>query len=161
MTDTIKEILEPVIEVIEAIAPDQIQAVMAEWKHAQEQKALFVEREMLLRKRLFKHFFPDAKEGANNFPLGNGWKVTGNKKVNRRIDQREMKNMGEAYNQGLMSPEDMAAWKSIPFDAILSWKPEVKVGGYKKLEGTAKDMVSRFVIESDGSPELEFKPVKA
>lgn len=121
---------------------------IAEWFNKKKELATLKTTEMLLRKRIFNHFFKQPKEGANNVPMpdGSAYKLCGTHVVNRKVDEPVMRTMW-----------DDLCKQGIPMNDLIKMKPELSVSAYRELTAEQQKLFDQVLIVSDGSPDLEIK----
>ena len=107
--------------------------------------------EMLLRQKIFKSYFPDPKEGTNSHPLADGWVLKGKYPINREVDQGSL----AAYKEKFVEAK-------INADALVQYKPELKLSAYRELTEDQRQLFDHALIVKPGSPALEIVlPAKA
>ena len=132
---------------------DQNQLLM-NWQKATTDLLLAKEYEMNLRKHIISRMFPNAKEGTNNFELGNGYKLTAVVKFNYKFESREkVSNMLQAFAG--MGEEGITISRH-----LVKWQPEPSITEYRKLTGQYKAIADAAIIITDATPSLEIKAPK-
>jgi hypothetical protein len=119
----------------------------------QSQLAKLKGAEAMLRKRVFKHYFPAPTEGSkdNKVPLndGTGAIVQGEHTVNRKVDEGELEQLKEAiFAEGSNLPQ-------LDFPNLIKWKPEVAIPEYRKLSVSDRYVFDRCLVVTDGMPGLK------
>lgn len=114
------------------------------WAASQALDALKV-RELALRNELFKRQFPNPVEGSaeNKVPLGEGWILQADHKINRNVD--------EAVVSALMKGDNTRALA----EKVFRYKPELVLKEYRALDDEARKMIADAVTEKPGTPALK------
>lgn len=127
---------------------------LADWFVAQRELAAAKSKEALLRSRCFRGFFTncltEVKEGVNSYDLSDGSILKGTRVVNRTV----LKELIDAHKETFEKA-------NIKIDDLIRWKPELKVGDYKKLTAEEQKIVDQILEIKDGSPSMEIKAGKA
>lgn len=128
-------------------------AVLTEWhkatQEAEKAKAA-IEKEMLLRKKVFALAFPQPKEGTQNFALNDGFVLKGTYKLERKIDEAALPAI-------LPRLRELQA----PVETLFRYKPELSLTVFKNLTAESKLVLSEVITERPTSPTLEIIPPKA
>ena len=141
-------------------------ADIAQWYKLQAELAKLKSAEGLLRNKLFKHFFPNPKEGTNNFELkdGTGAVLKAKHNINRKVDEGEYQALRVAQNEAYATAEaDQFAQgvdgrpniPRLPLDDLVKWKPEVSISEYRKLTEEERQYFDQCLVITPGSPQLE------
>ena len=114
------------------------------WAASQALDALKV-RELALRNELFKRQFPNPVEGSaeNKVPLGEGWILQADHKINRNVD--------EAVVSALMKGDNTRPLA----EKVFRYKPELVLKEFKGLSPEDKKIVADAVTEKPGTPALK------
>lgn len=122
--------------------------VITDWKEAAEKAAFWKDREMELRKLIFAGLFPNPVEGSGNkLRIGHGMAMQATYKINRSVNK-------DMLNEIRASSDNIA-----PLIAkVINFKPELRVGEWKKLDKEDILLLAPAITEKPGSPELELKP---
>ena len=129
---------------------DQNQLLM-NWQKATTDLLIAKEHEMNMRKHIVGRLFPNAKEGTNNFNLGNGYKLTAVVKFNYKFESNDK------VQEMIMEFERIGSDVSA---RLVKWKPEPSITEYRKLTGQYKAIVDAAIIITDATPSLEIKAPK-
>ena len=125
--------------------------LLMNWQKATTDLLLAKEHEMNMRKHIVGRLFPNAKEGTNNFDLGNGYKLTAVVKFNYKFENNDkVQNM-------IMELERIGSDVSA---RLVKWKPEPSVTEYRKLTGQHKAIADAAIVITDAAPSLEIKAPK-
>ena len=123
------------------------------------------EKEMELRNKVVAYFFPAGlREGSQTVDLPEGWKLTVEGKINRKIDET----VKAAVHQELVEKFQVDSGE------LIKYKPEIDLPAYRQLQknvaGSSGDAQERakmilktfeqMLIVSDGSPQVELKQPK-
>lgn len=131
-----------------ALTPAQVTEKMSKWAESERELARWKAEEMALRQVLFAHFFPKPREGTNTADLAEGWKIKGQYKINRKLDE----------------PALPACFAQLPAgvqDAVLKWVPEISMTAYKEQPPEVRSILDTVIISKPGAPSLEFVPPKS
>jgi hypothetical protein len=127
------------------------QADLYEWFNTQAELARLKSKEALLRSKVFKGFFKDPKEGTNKAPLGDGYELKATHVINRSVQKPVLTTLTETLRTA-----------GIPVDDLIEWKPELKVGAYRKLSEEQLKLFDQCLVIKPGTPALEIvKPKKS
>lgn len=126
-------------------ATKSIAELLSEWYEAKQQADAWKVKELELRNAIFKAAFPNPTFGTNKIKIEHGMALIGDYRMNYRIDRPAMEE-----SRGFI-PVDM-------FDSVISYRPEVKAGGWNKLDDENKKLFGTFITETPGTPGLEIKP---
>jgi hypothetical protein len=114
------------------------------WYILQEQLEKVKEAELILRKKICKFYFRDPKEGVNKYPLDEGWVMKCDHKINRTVDESLLTTLSSTLREKGINPE-----------ALVKWKPELKLAEYRKLTEEERNMFDKVLTIKDGTPALE------
>lgn len=121
-------------------------------EEAKKAKAI-VEAEQAMRKEVIKICFPNPKEGTNHFDLGDGYVLTLNYKIDRKLDDAAF----------LAQKEVLRTTYQVDPNSVVTYSPSLSTSGFKSLKTTndaAYQFMQQFVTEKPGSHSLELKPPK-
>ena len=125
-------------------------AEILEWEQTKAELDRLKSKEMLLRTRIFKGFFPNPVEGTNKFPLANHYELKATHVINRSVDIGAFTNMRPLFTENGLRVDD-----------LVKFKPELAKAEYNKLTEEEKHLFDRCLIIKPGSPSLEiFLPAK-
>lgn len=128
-----------------AIPPDVVtQKDLEEWYKATEELTRAKAKEILLRMRIFKHYFPSPSEGTNTFALPDGYELKGVHKINRSVEEPALL---------VLAPKFVEA--KIPVDDLIERKPELKIRQYRTLTDEQRNLFDQALIIKDGTPDLK------
>lgn len=120
---------------------------LADWYVTKKQLSELKVKEMLMRTRIFRFFFPAPKEGTNtSTPLadGSGAVVKGQHIVNREVDKAALTVLQEQF-----------VGAGIKVDDLIEWKPSLKISMYRELTDEQRHLFDQCLTVKDGSPQLE------
>lgn len=120
------------------------QADLAAWYEMSKQIQELKGKEMLLRQKIFKGLFKDPKEGTNSLDLPDGYVLKGKRTVNREVDPGSLQAMREEF-----------AKAGIVTDAVVQYKPSLKISEYRTLTEEQRKLFDQALIVKDGAPALE------
>lgn len=114
------------------------------WAASQSLEAIKV-RELALRNELFKRQFPNPVEGSaeNKVPLGDGYILQADHKINRNVD--------EAVVSALMKGDNTRALA----EKVFRYKPDLVLKEFKALSPEDKKIIADAVTEKPGTPALK------
>jgi hypothetical protein len=131
--------------------PEVNLGTVAEWFRKKKDLIALQASEMLLRKRIFTHFFKAPKEGSGNwYTLDDGYRLNGVHKINRSVDEPVMRAMW-----------DDLCKQGVPMNNLIRMKPELNTKAYRELTEEQRKLFDQCLTIKDGSPELDIKPPKA
>lgn len=125
---------------------------LKEWeaaKVAAEEAKLVIARELELRQKVVKMFFPEAKEGTNSMDMNAGWKLKAVYKLTRKVDAAALTTLLPVLRE-----------KAVPVDTLFQWKPELKVSVYREMTPEQLALIDQVITTSPASPELQLIPPK-
>ena len=122
---------------------------LAEWNELVEELRSVKDREMLMRKQLFAHFFKTPTEGVNTFELPDGTKIKGEYKLDRKLDEVLMPTVFQEL-QGL----------GVVTDDLIKVDPKLVIKAYRKLSDVNRKILERALTIKPGAPGLELIPPK-
>lgn len=125
---------------------DMIQFVGDWYSDVLELKKLKV-REMMLRKRIFNHYFPTPLEGTNTFILPDDYQLKGNYKIDRAVEHEPLVLLKDDFRE-----------KGISVDDLVEYKPSLILKNYRALSEENKTTFGQVLSIKPGSPSLEIKP---
>lgn len=127
-------------------APDVTQEDISEWWRIQQQLSDLKTKESLLRNRIFKAKFQNPVEGTNKFPLADGWQINATHVVNRSIDRAALASMSEEFAKLHINVAD-----------LVEYKPELKIGAYRKLTAEQQRTFDSALVIKDGTPQMKIE----
>ena len=132
-------------------APQTFEAYVAEWSKLSEATKALAKLEMTMRRSIVKSAFPNPEEGANNFDLVTGQRLTMNHKINRSID--------ESLVEATRAEYELLNDRPVDFDELIKMKPTLVTSAYRKLVGSDQAFLtaSRCIVAKPGAPSLEVK----
>lgn len=138
---------------VELAGDDQAKMLkLQEWHLALAEAAKvkpIIEKEQALRKEVMSLFFPAPKEGANDFPLPQGWTLKGTHKLDRKIDEAALPAVKEQLREKGYNP-----------DPLIDLKPSLNTAVYRTLSDDNRKIFDQALTIKPGSPTLELKPPK-
>jgi len=111
--------------------------------------------ENLLRPKIFKHFFPDPREGVNSAVLPDSYVIKGTRVISRDVDIGAVNAFRMPGPNG--EPSQFEQHK-INIDNYLRTKYELKVAEYRKLTEEEIKLIDQCLIIKDGMPQLDIVP---
>lgn len=142
-------------------------ATLAQWYETKKQLDALKAKEMLLRTRIFRFYFPEPKEGTNTVVLPDTYQLKGTRVVNRKIVDEAMQALChrptigmDGHGNALYGPSKLEA-AGIRTDMLIKWKPELAITIYRELTAEQQHLVDQMLLIDDGSPQLKIDPPKA
>ena len=120
------------------------QADLAEWYKMQEEMKKLRAREMILRQKIFKFYFPNPNEGTNNHNMPDGYVLKGKHTINRDVDPGAFQVLRKTFEEAGIHP-----------DALVQYKPSLVKREYNTLTEEQKRLFDQALIVKPGSPALE------
>lgn len=117
---------------------------IAKWYELTKQLETIKQAEMDLRKKIFAALFKDPKEGVNKVPLTEGWMLTADHKINRKVDEALLTTMAPQFREAGINP-----------DLLVRWKPDLAVTEYRKLTETEMKLFDQVLTITPGTPQME------
>lgn len=141
---------------------------LLDWQRKAALLKTLVAEEMALRTKVFAAAFPAAKVGVNNLPIGNGFILKAERKLNYNL--KNTAEGQETYN-AVEAIEKIGNEGQFLADRLVTWKPSLSLTEYKKLDGTLdangkpnnpthyqiKQIIDSVLTVTDGAPTLEIK----
>lgn len=129
------------------------------WHETQAMLAYLVNVERHMRTAAFDLYFPGYREagesGLKNYDLGGGYVLKGTPAVNYKLDK-------DAIDDTLAKIAKLGAEGALLADRLVTFKPDLSVTEYKKLDPSAsrqqakaKDLIDGVITITPGLPKLE------
>jgi len=131
--------------------PVTINDLMA-WYKMHEDLAKLKASEVLLRKKIFGHYFPTPSEGTNTFTLPDGYALKATYKIERKVDEAALTTLAPSFRE-----------QHIAVDSLIVRKPELAVREYRKLTTEQTRLFDQcLIVKPSETPSLEIVlPAKA
>lgn len=100
--------------------------------------------EMLMRMKIFKHYFPAPAEGTNTAPLADGYVIKATYPITRDVDPG-----------ALQALKDTLLEQGVRADELVQYKPSLVVKEYRTLTAEQQHLFDQCLIIKPGSPGLE------
>jgi hypothetical protein len=113
------------------------------WKQLAEWLEAAKAREIEMRKAIFHYFFPQPKEGANNF-RADGIHVKATHKINRSLDVAALDSV---------MPQLPEAYRHV--GVLIEYKPDFKLTVYREMPEEYRKVFEQALSIKEGSPQLE------
>ena len=120
---------------------------LIEWDELQKQMKALKVKEMLLRQRIYKHFFQAPVEGTNKHALNGGYILNAKRVVDRKVDLGTL--------QALSAEGALFQQKGINANMLIDWEPKLKLKEYRALSDERRAIFEQALIIKDGSPQME------
>lgn len=139
-------------------------AVLAEWFNKKAELARLKTLEMLLRTRIFRHFFPAPKEGTNTHVLEDQYQLKAVYSLTRKIQEEVMQALCARPQVGVNELGQPVYGKSkleeagVSPTSIIKWKPELSITAYRELTEEQRHLVDQMLLIEPGSPQLTITP---
>lgn len=129
------------------------------WYSAKKEAAAWKAKEMMLRLKIFRFYFPDPKEGTNTIVLPDTYQLKAVHGIDRKIVEEAM----QAMTQRAPKPEGgfepcILEKAGIAPDQLIKWKPEVAITYYRTLTAEQLLVADQMLIIKPGSPALDITP---
>jgi len=122
-------------------------ADLIEWDACKKELALLKSKEALLRSRIFKHYFPNPKEGTNKVDLAEGWLLKAQHVISRTFDMGAL--------QAACGEEGDFTKAGFNCNPLIKWSAELKTTEYKQLPPDLRTLLETTMIIKPGSPQME------
>jgi hypothetical protein len=132
------------VEIQESLTPEQADTMLMEWNRLTTELSRIKSQEMLLRMRLFQHFFPDAVEGTNKHQLGAGYSLTAAVPYTREVDE-----------EALQSKDNELKAAGIDSKLLIKWKPSLVTSAYRELTDVQMRVFDSCLTIKPGAPTLK------
>jgi hypothetical protein len=154
------------------IPPDQLcEEDIDDWAAAEAELARVKNREMLLRLKIFKHFFTSPSEGVNATELPNGIIVKGTYKISRNVDEAALAALKQYSIADMRSfltqlGMDVTAFADdvkvvdalkISTDKLLKYEPSLVTAEYRTLTEEQRTIFETCLAIKPATPSLEVK----
>lgn len=158
------------------IPPEQLTVEdVQEWREAAETLSRVKSKEMLLRLKIFKHYFVAPEEGTNNAETLEGFIVKGGYKITRDVDaaglavvkaltvgqvREHLTKLGFDVSQ---RPDDCLVTEALQLhiDKLVKWEPSLSIRDYRTLTNEQRAIFDTCMTIKAGSPTVEIIPPKA
>lgn len=127
---------------------------LVEWNKLQDDLRRIKASEMLLRMKIYKHYFPaeTTTEGTNNVDLAAGWLLKAKRTIDRKVDLPVLQAFATKPSADLPSKLEQVA---INLDNIIEWEPKLKLRAYRALTPEQLVVFDQVLTIKDGAPGLE------
>jgi hypothetical protein len=134
-------------------------ADLAAWYKAKKDLETLRATEMLMRQRIFRHYFPSPKEGTNTAVLPDTYQLKGVHTINRKIVEESMQALcyRPPLENGAFGPSKLEEAGISP-QQIIKWKPELAIRVYRELTAEQQHLVDQMLLVDAGSPQLKIEP---
>ena len=127
------------------IPPNAVtQKDLEEWYKATEELTKAKAKEILLRLRIFKHYFPNPVEGTNTHALPDGYEIKGTHKINRTVEPAALVVLAPKFTEA-----------SIKVDSLIEYKPDLKIREYRTLTDEQRHLFDQALTIKDGTPDVK------
>lgn len=135
-------------------APDTSpEGLLNAWEAAKDALDAAKALEARLRTAAIAAIYPDGiDEGANTVELADGVKLTATGRINYTLDKDSDK-----VEKALDKLEKSGPEGKLIADRLVSWKPTLAVGEYKKLDDKFRKVIDTVLTTSEGTPSLALK----
>lgn len=103
-------------------------------------------KELLLRKKIIKAFFPNPKEGVNRFSLDDTHALKCTYKLSYDIDEPVLQSLNKDFKE-----------HEIPLSRLLKYKASLVLKDYRALEDDKKALFNQAVVIKPATSELEIE----
>ena len=123
--------------------PVQANSDLWHWYEIQQQIKHLQAQETLLRERMFRYFFLNPKEGTTTIELHGDYKLKGEFRLNRKLDEAALAaRRSEFENHG------------ISVDSVVRYKPDLVLSEYRKLPQKQRLLFEEVITTTPGLPGL-------
>ncbi len=123
----------------------ELDKLLTDWVKAEANATHWAQEELTLRKKIFEGNFKNPVAGMNKLKIGHGMALIGDYRLNYTIDKAVLEESRGFIPAALL-------------DEIISYRPEVKGGAFRKLSADDKKHFAAIITEKPGTPGLELKP---
>ncbi len=127
------------------------------WNALAQELAELKARELQARQKLIAKYFADVvagDEGTKTFDLGRGYALAATFRTSYSLDpEKARKAQDEMGRQGDLGVELATR--------VIRWKPDLRVGEFKKLPPAFARIIRRAMSTSSSTPSLELREPKA
>lgn len=136
-----------------AVTPQEL----SKWYLLKKQLGEMKSAEAMMRSRIAKFFFPTPDEGTNTHPLkdGTGANLKMVHTIDRKVDEGELEALREAMAAAEEDPTNNLHGLELDFSKLIVWKPELKIGEYRKLTEAQRQVFDRILVVRPGMPQLD------
>ncbi len=129
------------------LTPAEQEAVMkltGEWYTAKKTLDDIKGVEMDLRKQVYaKTLEGKAQEGTNKFGLADGWIINCTLPYNYKVDP------------AITAANKVLHDAGVDLNLLVEWKPELRIGEYRKLNEEQKALVDNYLTITPGTPQMK------
>ena len=158
------------------IPPDQLTMEdVEEWREAHATLSRVKSKEMLLRLKIFKHYFVQPEEGTNNIELPDGTVLKGKFPISRDIDEGalagiKLVTVGEMREHLTTLGFDVSGFANevkvtealhLSLDKLVKWEPSLSIREYRTLTNEQRAIFDTCMSIKSGAPAIEFVSPKA
>lgn len=141
-----------------ALSTEEALRLLAQWHTAKSDLSAAQAKEIMLRKQLFRHFFPDPKEGTNTFVLPDSYQIKGTHKINRKVDEAALRVLATPGPDNTPSRFQQAG---ISYDKLFKWEPDLVLKQYRELTAEQQQVADLCITSSEGTPQMTIAPPAA
>lgn len=124
--------------------PPVTMADLGAWFEMKKQLQALQASEMLLRKRIAKHYFPAPKEGTNTFVLPDGYRLQLVHGIDRKLDMPAFETLKDDFIK-----------RGIPADHLIRYKVELALPAYRELTAEEQMVFDQCLTIKDSSPSMK------
>jgi hypothetical protein len=121
------------------------------WFELQKELAAIKAREMLLRMRIFRHYFKTPKEGTNTFVLPDQYQLKAVYPYDRKVLIEQLQ---AAVQQKVFEGV------GIKIDDLIKWEPSLVIKPYRELTAEQLQLMDQFLEIKPGAPSMKIEPPK-
>jgi len=130
---------------VSEIPPNTVtQKDLEEWYRATEELTKAKQKEIILRMRIFKHYFPNPSEGTNTFALPDGYEIKGVHKINRTVEPAALVVLGPKFEEAKIS-----------VSSLIKYEPDLVIKEYRTLTDEQRNLFDQALIIKDGTPDVK------
>lgn len=123
---------------------EAVMKLTGEWYTKKQTLDTVKGEEMELRKQVYsKTLEGKALEGTNKFGLSDGWIINCTLPYNYKVDP------------GITAANKVLHDACVDLNLLVEWKPELRIGEYRKLNEEQKALVDAYLTITPGTPQMK------
>lgn len=124
---------------------------LVEWDRIQKEMASLKAKEMILRIKIYKAYFPDIPEGTSRVELAAGYMLKAERKVSRTLDEAVVT---------ALAGSNVFEKEGIFLSKLIAQKPSLVMKEYRTLTEEQKAIFDQCLEIKDATPSLAIEPPK-
>lgn len=144
-----------------------------EWQEAQALLENCKAKEMSLRLKIFKHYFPHPAEGTNDVRMPDGYVVKAQYKLTRDVDSAALDALKKLtvadvkeqldklqVDYSAVAPDMLlTAYLKLPVDQLIKYDPALAIREYRKLTVEQAVFFEQCLATKPGAPSIKIVPL--